>query len=100
MLKKPTLLLYRLAQAKRPLTSREVAEAIQIDYRRNFNKREARYAKKLAPFIVRVKPTDVTNAPKVLHWSLADQWKGQRVFDIVKAYLQSQKARDFSEIAQ
>jgi hypothetical protein len=83
---KLTLTLYRIAQATRPLTSREVAEAIALNYERNFNKREMRYAKKLAPFITRERIPGVASRRRLWHWSLANEWKGHRPLDIVKAF--------------
>lgn len=85
--------LYVLAKARTPLTSRDVAEAIGLDYRKNFNKREAKYARKLEGFIVREKLTPAPAGRNVLRWSLADQWKGQTPIQVVKAYLAARRAK-------
>src|SRR5690606_13322686 len=75
-----------IASAPQPLTSRELAEAVGIDYRRNFNKREHRYAKKLAGFIDREKAPGPKGARQILYWTLADAWKGRDVEAIVEAF--------------
>jgi hypothetical protein len=105
MISKLTLTLYRIAQATGPLTSREVAQAIALDYERNFNKREMRYAKKLAGFITRERiPVAGRGRRRLWHWSLADAWRGQRPLDIVRAFRTSAShvatAPEMDEIAQ
>ena len=82
----PFWALVAIAKAKAPLTSRQLAAAIGLDYRKNFNKREAKYARKLAPFIVREKLAS-TNGRPVLHWSLADQWKRHTPAQLLRAYV-------------
>jgi len=80
--------LIAVAQSSVPLTSRQVAEAIGMDYELNFNKREMRYAKKLQGFVVkrRLTPEEMTTPTHLTHWFLADQWKGQALDEIVKAF--------------
>jgi hypothetical protein len=96
MISKLTLTLYRIAQAPGPLTSREVAQAIALDYERNFNKREMRYATKLAGFITRERvPVAGRGRRRLWHWSLANEWKGHRALDIVKAF----KDREVAPVA-
>jgi hypothetical protein len=94
-MKKWTEALAAVANTDSPLTSRDLAAKVGIDYRRNFNKREARYARKLAGFVVRRHLTSDeiatwrTNWPpprKVLYWLLADEWKGQLAIDIVRSF--------------
>jgi hypothetical protein len=94
-MKKWTEALAAVANTDSPLTSRDLAAKVGIDYRRNFNKREARYARKLAGFVVRRRLTADeianwrTNWPpprKVLYWLLADEWKGQLAIDIVRSF--------------
>lgn len=86
-----------------PLTSRQVAEKVGIDYRRNFNKREARYGRRLAEFIVRRRltpdeianwPADETPSHRKLHWIVADAWQGQAIDDILAAFDVSERAKD------
>jgi hypothetical protein len=84
--------LVAIVKARKPLTSRDLADAIGIDYRKNFNKREAKYARKLEGFIVRLKLTSASTSRRVLHWSLADQWKGHTTVEIAKAFLDARRA--------
>jgi hypothetical protein len=75
-----------IASAPQPLTSRHLAEAVGINYVRNFNKREHRYAKKLAGFIDRVKGPGPKGARQILYRALSDAWKGHDVEAIVQAF--------------
>jgi hypothetical protein len=85
-----------VVHAPAPLTSRQLAEAVGIDYRRNFNKREAKYARKLAGFVVRrrLTPGEVAHWPadrpapnaRLLHWVRADAWLESSPGDIVRAF--------------
>lgn len=75
-----------IVKASAPLTSRELADAIGIDYRKNFNKREAKYARKLDGFILRRKQVDARTSRFVLHWQLADRWWGKPLDEVIEAF--------------
>ena len=77
-----------IAAAERPITSRQLAEAVGIDYVRNFNKREKRYARRLAGFVVRRRlQADEMQAPtRLLHWLLDTPWRGMPTDAIVQAF--------------
>lgn len=87
-------LLLAVAKPTMPQTSRQIAERMGIHYERNFNKREARYAKRFGRgFFIRrrLTPDEALRWPtaprKVIHWFLADESvRGQSGFAIVKAY--------------
>ena len=72
-----------------PMTSRELAAAVGIDYVRNFNKREKRYARKLAGFVVRRRLTgeEMQVPTRLLHWLLDYPWRGQSPDVIVEAFM-------------
>jgi len=77
-----------IATADQPMTSREVAAAIGMNYERNFNKREKRYARKLAGIVLRRRLTadEMTIPTRLLHWQLDDRWRGCAPVDIVRAF--------------
>jgi hypothetical protein len=73
-------LLLAVAKPAMPQTSRQIAQRMEIHYERNFNKREARYAKRFGRgFFVRRRLTDAETkrwpnaSTKVNHWFLADE---------------------------
>lgn len=80
--------LIAVAESPVPLTSRQVAEAIGLDYEQNFNKREMRYARKLAGFVVKRRLTteEMVTPTHLTHWFLDDRWKGQPLDAILKAF--------------
>jgi hypothetical protein len=90
----PLKLLYAVAIPPMPQTSRQIAEAMGINYERNFNKREARYAKRFGRgFFIRRRLTAEeaqrwpTASTKVNHWFLADESvRGQSEVVITNAY--------------
>ena len=78
-----------VATSDAPLTSRELADKIGIDYRRNFNKREARYARRLVGFVDRRRPRNdetIKWPERVNRWFLADRWLGRSADDIAAAF--------------
>lgn len=87
-------LLFAVAKPAIPQTSRQIAERMGINYERNFNKREARYAKRFGRgFFIRRRLTDAEaerwpNASrKVNHWFLVDErLRGKARTDLEQAY--------------
>lgn len=87
-------LLFAVAKPAMPQTSRQIAERMDINYERNFNKREARYAKRFGRgFFVRRRLTDAEAqrwphaSTKVNHWFLADErLRGQSQQALINAH--------------
>lgn len=87
-------LLFAVAKPAMPQTSRQIAERMDINYERNFNKREARYAKRFGRgFFIRRRLTNAEAqrwphaSRTVNHWFLADErLRGESQQTLVKAY--------------
>ena len=62
-----------------------------MDYERNFNKREIRYARKLVGFVTRLPLPGGKTARKLQHWCLDDKWK-ETPAEMLRAWQVSQDA--------
>ena len=80
--------LVAVSKSSVPLTSRQVADAIGMNYERNFNKREFKYAQRLTGFVVKrqLKPEEMIVPTTLVHWMLDARWEGQCIDEVLKSF--------------